>query len=109
MLSLQVVFVTDRQTSGQIVKQFAPDLSMWRHKMKFVLRRVENIVGKGVNCHLPAFPAFPIMFSKKFFLRVVQSLDWVIKGLTPNFSLNDKISDMYTFILSVRENYGSCL
>ena len=43
-------------------------------KMKIVLDRTENIVGKGENagCWIPAFYPFPTMFSKGFFLRVVK-------------------------------------
>ena len=33
-------------------------------KLKFVLGRVENTVGKGENAGLPAFSPFPAMFSK---------------------------------------------
>ena len=41
-------------------------------KLKFVLGRVENIVGKGENAELPAFSPFPTMFSKYYFFRVVK-------------------------------------
>ena len=36
-------------------------------ELKFVLERVENIVGKGENAGLPAFSSFPTRFSKVFF------------------------------------------
>ena len=37
--------------------------------------RIENIVGKGENAGYQHFLLFPIMPSKAFFLRVVQSCD----------------------------------
>ena len=47
-------------------------------KQKFVLGRVENIVGEEENAghHSP----FPTMFSKGFFFTVVKSWDCVDKG-----------------------------
>ena len=39
---------------------------------KFLLGRVEDIVGKGENAGLPAFSPFPTMFSKGFFYRVIK-------------------------------------
>ena len=41
-------------------------------KLKFVLRSVENILGKGENAGYQHFLLFPKMFSKAFFLRVVK-------------------------------------
>ena len=38
-----------------------------REKLKFVLGSMENIVGKGKKCWLPAFSPFPAMFSKASF------------------------------------------
>ena len=52
-------------------------------KLKFVLGRVENTVGKGEKCWLPAFSPFPAMFSKAFFFRVVKTPDCVVKGFNP--------------------------
>ena len=34
---------------------------------EFLHERVENIVGKGAKCWLPAFSPFPTMFSKTSF------------------------------------------
>ena len=36
--------------------------------------------GKRRKCWLPAFAHFPTMFSKAFFIRVVKSLDCVVKS-----------------------------
>ena len=58
-----------------------------KKKSKLVFGRVENIVGKGEKCCLPAFSPFPTMFSpfptmfsKGFFLEVVKSRDCVVKS-----------------------------
>ena len=55
---------------------------MWQEKLKFVLGRVENIVGQGENAgyQLPVFSPFPTVFSKGFFHRVIKSLDCVVQG-----------------------------
>ena len=42
-----------------------------------VFDRVENMVGKGGKCCIPAFSPFPKMFSKGFFLRSVKNGHWV--------------------------------
>ena len=42
---------------------------------------VEDIVGKGEKCWLPAFSPFPTMFSKGFFCRVLNNRDCVGKTL----------------------------
>ena len=47
--------------------------------MIYVLDRVKNIVEKGENAGFQHFAAFPTMFSKALFLRVVKSLDCVVK------------------------------
>ena len=44
---------------------------MVAEKLKFILGKVENIVGKGEKCWLPAFSPFPTMFSKGFYFRAV--------------------------------------
>ena len=41
---------------------------------------VGNIMGKVENACLPAFSPFPTIFSKGFFLIVIKSLDYVVKG-----------------------------
>ena len=38
-------------------------------KFKYILEKVENIVGKGENAGKPAFYPFPTMFSKGFFFK----------------------------------------
>ena len=49
-------------------------------KVKCVVEKVKDIVGKGENAGLPAFSPFLTMFSKGFFLKVVESQEWVVKG-----------------------------
>ena len=40
------------------------------------------IVGKGENAYLiPAFSPFPVMFTKAFIIKVVKTLDFVVKVL----------------------------
>ena len=38
-------------------------------KLKFVLGKVENMVGRGENAGFPAFSPVPTMFTKGLFLR----------------------------------------
>ena len=61
------------------LKAFADDNSNVNQAMKFALGRVENTVEKE-KCWLPAFSPFPTMFSKSFFLRVVESWDCLVKS-----------------------------
>ena len=49
-------------------------------KLKFVLVRVENIVGKGEKWWLPAFSPFSTLFSKGLLYRAVRSRDCVVKS-----------------------------
>ena len=49
------------------------------YKLKFVLEMVENIVGKGEICWLPAFSPFHAVF-KGSFHRVIKSLDCAVKS-----------------------------
>ena len=62
------------------LKAVADDISNVPEKLKFVLGRVENIVGKEENAGLPAFSPFSTMFSKAFIYRVVKSLDCVVES-----------------------------
>ena len=62
-----------------ILKGFADDKINVTQKLKFVLGRVENIVGKGENAG-NQFSPFPTLFSKGFLYRVVKSQDCVVKG-----------------------------
>ena len=57
-------------------KAFADDKLYVAKIMICVFDRVEKIAGK---CWLRAFSPFPTMFSKGFFLRVVESRDYVAK------------------------------
>ena len=45
------------------LKAFADDKLDMAENLKYVLGRVENIVGKGEKGWLPAFSPFPTMFS----------------------------------------------
>ena len=49
------------------LKAFADDKSNVTEKLMFVLRRVENIVGKGENAGYEHFLLFPPCFQKAFF------------------------------------------
>ena len=62
------------------LKIFPDDKSNLAEKQKFVLERVENIVGKRRKCWLPAFSPFPTIFSKDFLPRSVKSPHCVVKG-----------------------------
>ena len=52
------------------MKVFADDKINVTQKLKFALGRIENIVEKT---------PFPTLFSKDYFLRVVESQDYVVK------------------------------
>ena len=55
------------------LKASADDKIRVTEKLKFVLGRIESIMGKGENA------PFPIMFSKGPFFRVVKNPDCVVK------------------------------
>ena len=46
----------------------------------FFLGLVENIVGKGKKCWLPAFSPFLTMFVKDFFFRVIKSREYEVRS-----------------------------
>ena len=46
---------------------------------KFILDKVENIVGKGENAHYEHFLLFPQCFQKPPFFRIIENLDCVVK------------------------------
>ena len=62
------------------LKAFADDKINVTENLKYVLKRVENIVGKRRNYWWPAFSPFPTMFSEAFPFRVIKSGDFVVKG-----------------------------
>ena len=64
------------------MKAFADDNINIAEKLKFVIGRVENIVGKGKNAGNQHFFPFETMFSKGFFPTVVKSPDCVVKSLS---------------------------
>ena len=66
-----------------LIESIADDNIYVYQKLTFVLRRVENLVGKKRKCWLPAFSLFPTMFSKGFFQRVVKSQDSMVKTFSP--------------------------
>ena len=79
-----MTFVFNSLTNDKILdwpklKAFADNKINVTEKLKFVLGRVENIVGKAENAGT-TFSPFPTMFSKSFFLRVVKSWDYVVKS-----------------------------
>ena len=62
-------------------KAFADNKITLIQKLKFILERVENIVGSNrIKCWLPAFHPFPTMFSKGFFSKGFESRDCVVKS-----------------------------
>ena len=61
------------------LKGFADDKLNVTQKLKFILGRVETIVGKRRKCWLPAFFPFPTMFSNGFLNRVVKSRYCVVE------------------------------
>ena len=62
------------------LKAFADDKINVTAKQKFVLGRVENIVGEGKNAGYQHFSPFPTMISKGFYFKVVKCLDCVVKS-----------------------------
>ena len=64
------------------LKPFADDKSNVIQDLKFVLERVENILGKRGNTDQwsLAFASFPTMLSKAFLLQVIESWHCVVKS-----------------------------
>ena len=58
------------------LKAFADDKINLTHIVRFVFRRVENIVAKGKNADYP----FPTVFLRSFSPWVVKRQDYVFKG-----------------------------
>ena len=69
----------DKVLDSSKLKTFADDTTELTKKLKFVLRRVENIVGKGENAGYRYFLLFPQSFLKVFFSKVVKGRDCVVK------------------------------
>ena len=61
-------------------RAFADDKLNLTEKLKFVLGKVENIVGKGENAGFQHFLLFPQCFQKPSFLKVVKSRDCVVRS-----------------------------
>ena len=62
------------------MKELADDKINVTERLKFVLGRAENIVGKGENAGYQHFLLFLQCFQKAFFPWVVKSRDCVVKG-----------------------------
>ena len=69
----------DKISDSSKLKQFADDKINVNEKLKLLLGRVGNFVGKEENAGI-AFSSFPTMFSKGFLYRVVKSHDCVVKS-----------------------------
>ena len=67
-----------------LLKPFADNKINSAEKLKFVLERVENIVGKGENAGYPQFLLFPQCFQKSFILGVIKIQDYVVKSSSQN-------------------------
>ena len=70
----------DKISDMSKLKAYADDKRNATQKLKLILRRVENIVGKSRKYWLSAFSPFPTMFSKGLSRRVVKSWDCVVKS-----------------------------
>ena len=62
------------------LKGFADDKLNATKKLKFVLGRIENIVGKGEIAGYQHFLLFPPCFQEASLFRVVKSWDCVVKS-----------------------------
>ena len=62
------------------LKAFAYDKINLTQKLKFVLEKVENIVGKGENAGYQHFLLFPQCFQNPSFIWVVKSCDCMVKS-----------------------------
>ena len=60
------------------MKAYVDNKTNVSEKWKYVLGRVENIVGKGENAGYQHLLLFPTWFSKGFFLKVIKS--WGLCG-----------------------------
>ena len=92
------------------LKAFADDMFKVAQIADFFLDRVGNIVGKRREClrkcWLATFSPFPILFSKCFFCRVIDTSD-KCKGLE---MLKNDFFPICKIFLSSRENiHGICL
>ena len=75
------LYMTIKFQTGPIkFKAFADDKINVTEKFKFVLERVQNIVGKGENAGYLHFLHFSKMSSELFFYRFIKSHDCVRKG-----------------------------
>ena len=65
-------FTKQQSLNWSKFKAFADDKIIVRQKLKLVLGRVENIVGKGENTGLQHFLLFPLCFQKLSFPEVLK-------------------------------------
>ena len=70
----------DKNLDWSKLNAFADDKINANEKLKFGLERIENIVGKRRKCWVPAFSPFPTMFSIGFLLKVLKSMDCLVKN-----------------------------
>ena len=65
IMSLKELYIpNDKFLDRSKSKAFADDIINMTRKLKFVLRRIENIVGKGENAGYQHFLLFPQCFQK---------------------------------------------
>ena len=69
IMSLFNPFTNDKFLDRSKLKAVAHNISNQAEKLKFVLGRVENIVGKGENAGYQHFLLFPQCFQKASFSR----------------------------------------
>ena len=72
--------LNDKVQDWSKLKEFADVNINVTEKLKFVVEKIENCVGEGEKCWLPALSPFPSLLSKGLFLRAVKSCDHVLKG-----------------------------
>ena len=63
---MPICLANDKILDWSEFKAFTDDKINVTEKLKFLVGRDKNIVGKGEKCWLPAFCPFPTMFSKGF-------------------------------------------
>ena len=70
----------DKTLDSSKFKAFADDKIMVDQKLRFVLGKVENIVGKGEHAGYQHFLLFPQCFQKLSFPVVLKSWNYVVES-----------------------------
>ena len=70
----------DKLLEKSKLKAFADDKLKMIKIARFVLDKIENIMGKEENADYQHFLFFPTMFSKDFFFSVVKNQDCVVNS-----------------------------